>query len=49
MGAMRLEPNEKPRVPPDSTQALYLKMFRDRHGPWEMARVGARKMLGMKI
>jgi Na+-translocating ferredoxin:NAD+ oxidoreductase subunit B len=48
-GAMRLEPNEKQRVPPESTQALYLKMFQDRHGPWKMAGIGARKLLGMKI
>ena len=49
VGAMHLEPNDKRRVPPDSTQALYLKMFQDRHGPWGVARVGARKLLGMKI
>ncbi len=48
-GAMRLEPKEKRRVPPDSTQDLYLKMFRDRHGPLAIAEVGARKMLRLKI
>ena len=48
-GAMRLEPKEVQRVPPDSTRDLYLKMFHDRHGPLAMAKVGMRKMLGMKI
>jgi hypothetical protein len=48
-GALRLEPNEKPRIPPDDTQALYLKIFQDRFGPWGMAKIGMRKMLGLKI
>jgi ferredoxin len=48
-GALRLEPNEKPRIPPDDTQALYLKLWQDRCGPWGMARIGMRKMLGLKI
>jgi ferredoxin len=48
-GALRLERNEKPKLPPDDTQALYLRMLQDRYGPWGMAKVGARKMLGMKI
>ncbi len=48
-GAMRLEPKEERRVPPDSTRDLYLKMFHDRHGRLTMARVGMRKVLGMKI
>ena len=48
-GALRLEPNEKPRIPPDNTQALYLKILRDRYGPWGMARLGMKKMLGLKI
>jgi ferredoxin len=48
-GALRLEPNEKPRIPPDNTQALYLQMWQDRCGPWGMAKIGMRKMLGLKI
>ncbi len=48
-GAMRLESKAEQRVPPDSTQELYLRMFHDRHGPLTMAKVGMRKMLGMKI
>ena len=48
-GALRLEPNEKPRIPPDDTQALYLKLLQDRFGPWGMAKLGMRKMLGRKI
>ncbi|HYW43908.1 MAG TPA: 4Fe-4S dicluster domain-containing protein [Bryobacteraceae bacterium] len=48
-GALRLEPNDKPRIPPDDTKALYMKMLEDRYGPWGMAKIGAKKMLGMKI
>lgn len=48
-GALRLERNETTKVPPDNTQALYLRMFQDRYGPWGMAKLGVRKMLGMKI
>ncbi len=48
-GAIHLEPNAKLRVPPDSTQVLYVKMFQDRHGPLEIASIGVRKILGMKI
>ena len=48
-GALRLEPNEKPRIPPDDTQALYLKILQDRFGPWGMAKLGMKKMLGLKI
>jgi hypothetical protein len=46
---LRLEPNENSRIPPDDTQALYLKIFQDRYGPWGMAKIGMRKMLGLKI
>ena len=48
-GALRLEPNETPRIPPDDTKALYLQMWQDRCGPWGMAKIGIRKMLGLKI
>src|ERR1035437_4661179 len=48
-GALRLEPIEKPRIPPDDTKALYIKLLQDRFGPWGMAKLGMRKMLGLKI
>jgi len=48
-GALRLEPNDKPRIPPDDTKTLYLKMLQDRFGPWGMAKIGMRKLLGLKI
>jgi ferredoxin len=48
-GALRLEPNEKPRIPPDDTKAMYLQMWQERCGPWGMAKIGMRKMLGLKI
>jgi len=44
-----LEPNEKPGIPPDDTKALYIQMLQDRYGPWGMAKIGVRKMLGLKI
>jgi ferredoxin len=47
--ALRLEPSEKPRIPPDDTKALYLKMLQDRFGPWGMAKLGTRRILGLKI
>jgi len=48
-GALRLEPVEKPRIPPDDTKTLYVRMLQDRFGPWGMAKLGMRKMLGLKI
>jgi Na+-translocating ferredoxin:NAD+ oxidoreductase subunit B len=47
-GAMRLEPLDTPKQPPSDTPALYMQMFRDRFGPWALARLGVRKILGMK-
>ncbi len=47
--AMRVQPKDERRVPPESTRDLYLKMFRDRHSSLAVAEAGARKMLGMKI
>ena len=48
-GALRFEANEKSRIPPDDTQALFLKILQDRYRPWGMAKLGAKKMLGLKI
>ncbi len=48
-GAMRLEPNDQPKLPPDDTKALYMRMLEDRYGPAGMAKIGARRLLGMKI
>jgi hypothetical protein len=46
---MRLEPNDAPRVPPDNTPALYMRMLQDRYGAVGMAKLGMRKALGQKI
>jgi hypothetical protein len=46
---MRLEPNDRPTVPPDNTRALYVRLFQDRYGPAAMAKLGVKKMLGLKI
>lgn len=48
-GALRLVSKEEPKIPPDDTKALYLKLFQDRYGPWGMARLAIRNKLGMKI
>ncbi len=48
-GAMHLEPNDRAKVPPDDTKALYLQLLQDRYGPAGMAKLGARKMLGLKV
>jgi ferredoxin len=48
-GALMLEPNEHPKVPPDDTKALYMRLLRDRYGPWGMVNLVARKTLGMKF
>jgi electron transport complex protein RnfB len=48
-GAMRFEPNDKPRVPPDDTKTLYMRMFQERYGPGGMVKAGVRKMLGMQV
>lgn len=48
-GALQLLPNDQPKLPPDDTKALYLRMFQDRYGPWGMAKLAIRLKLGMKI
>lgn len=48
-GALRLEEKTAPRVPPDGTQALYLKILQERYGPVGMLKLAAKKALGMKI
>jgi ferredoxin len=48
-GALRLQAVDRPKVPPDDTKALYRKLLEDRFGRWGMAKLGARKLLGMKI
>jgi Fe-S-cluster-containing hydrogenase component 2 len=48
-GALRLEPKETAAAPPNDTRALYMKILQERYGPWGMAKLGARKMFGMKI
>jgi len=48
-GALRLQSVDHPKEPPDDIKALYLKLFEDRFGRWGMAKLGARKLLGMKI
>jgi ferredoxin len=48
-GALRLEARPERATPPDDRKALYMQILQDRYGPWGMAKIGARKLLGMKI
>lgn len=48
-GALRLDAVDNPKEPPDDVKALYLKLFEDRFGRWGLAKLGARKLLGMKV
>jgi Pyruvate/2-oxoacid:ferredoxin oxidoreductase delta subunit len=47
--AIRLQKKDTARVPPDNTKALYVQLLQERYGPAGMAKLAARKMLGMKI
>ncbi|HZT28719.1 MAG TPA: 4Fe-4S binding protein [Bryobacteraceae bacterium] len=48
-GALRMQTRERQNVPPRNTRALYLQLLQERYGSWGMAKLAARKMLGMKI
>ena len=48
-GALRLVEKEQRKVPPDDTKALYLQLLQERYGPWGMAKIAGRKLLGMKF
>jgi Na+-translocating ferredoxin:NAD+ oxidoreductase subunit B len=48
-GAMRLRKKDVQKVPPDDTQALYVKLLRERYGPLGAAKVIGRKLVGMKF
>jgi Fe-S-cluster-containing hydrogenase component 2 len=48
-GALRLVEKEQRKVPPDDTKALYMRLLQDRYGPWGMAKLAGRKLLGMKF
>lgn len=48
-GALKLEEKAARRVPPDGTQALYLKILQERYGPVGMLKLAAKKALGMNV
>ncbi|MCX6626423.1 MAG: 4Fe-4S dicluster domain-containing protein [Candidatus Solibacter sp.] len=48
-GALRLVENPQQKVPPDDTRALYMQLLQERYGPWGMAKLAGRKLLGMKF
>lgn len=48
-GALRLSEKPRRKAPPDDTQALYMQLLQERYGPWGMAKLAGRKLLGMKF
>ena len=48
-GALRLAEKAQRKVPPDDTKALYMQLLQERYGPWGMAKLAGRKLLGMKF
>ena len=48
-GALRLAENPRRKVPPDDTKALYMQLLQERYGPWGMAKLAGRRLLGMKF
>ena len=46
---MRLLKRQHERVPAKDTGALSAQIFRERYGPWGMAAVVGRKLLGLKV
>jgi ferredoxin len=48
-GALKLVEKEQRKVPPDDTKALYMQLLQERYGPWGMAKLAGRKLLGMKF
>jgi formate hydrogenlyase subunit 6/NADH:ubiquinone oxidoreductase subunit I len=48
-GALKLVEKEKRKVPPEDTKALYMQLLQERYGPWGMAKIAGRKLLGMKF
>jgi Fe-S-cluster-containing hydrogenase component 2 len=48
-GALRLQTKSSGKVLPDDTQALYGRLLLERYGPWGMAKIAARKLLGKKF
>jgi Pyruvate/2-oxoacid:ferredoxin oxidoreductase delta subunit len=48
-GALKLVEKQQRKVPPDDTKALYMQLLQGRYGPWGMAKLAGRKLLGMKF
>jgi Na+-translocating ferredoxin:NAD+ oxidoreductase subunit B len=48
-GAMRLVANPSSSQPPRTTSALYLKMFRERFGTYEMAKALGKALVGRQV
>jgi Na+-translocating ferredoxin:NAD+ oxidoreductase subunit B len=48
-GALRLEKKEATKLPADDMAALYMTILKERYGPWGMAKIAGRRLLGMKF
>ncbi len=48
-GALSLKQNPALKEPPEDTRGLYLRLFRERYGAAEMAKIGVQHALGRKI
>lgn len=48
-GAIALRPQERKRVPPQNTAALYLRQYRDRYGTLGLAAAAGRRVLGLRV
>jgi electron transport complex protein RnfB len=47
--ALHLQQRESRKVLPNDTKALFKQLLEERYGPWGMAKIAARKLLGKKI
>jgi Fe-S-cluster-containing hydrogenase component 2 len=47
--AIQLRALEKQLIPPKDQNELYMNILKERFGPWELAKIMGKKVLGMKI
>jgi len=47
--SIALRKKDRPRVPPKTTAALYMQLYRDRYGALGLAKAAAKNLLGMKV
>jgi NAD-dependent dihydropyrimidine dehydrogenase PreA subunit len=47
--AIQLRQHKRLKTPPENTKALYVRIFKERYGLWNAARMAGRKIAGMKV